>query len=473
MNQTAKKNKLIEVYMMLAVDLVLLYLSYVMAYFVRYKNIRLLSASQMHKSTILCFVIVCIVYSLFFENNREFIKRGYYVEFVAVTKYVVGVLLAGAVFLFFFKIAEDFSRLMFGYFAVIFEISTYAAHVVTKKLLRNYYRSGRADVKVMVVSTWEGLEEILANLKKVMPVNYQISYLAITDKELSGSEQFGIKVIAGGDDLLEVVKHIPLDEVFLNIPGMGKKKSREMIRAFESMGAICHYNIEIADWNERESTIGKFGDYTVVTYAISQHDDTRLMIKRLMDIAGGIVGLILTAFLTVFIAIAIKIDSKGPVFFAQTRIGKNGRRFKMYKFRSMYIDAEERKKELESQNEMSGLMFKMKDDPRITRVGKFLRKTSLDELPQFYNILKGDMSLVGTRPPTEDEFDQYSLYYRRRLCMTPGLTGLWQVSGRSNIEDFDDVVKYDLEYIDNWTLGLDIKILFQTIGAVVARKGSS
>ena len=123
-------------------------------------------------------------------------------------------------------------------------------------------------------------------------------------------------------------------------------------------------------------------------------------------------------------------------------------------------------------NEMKGLMFKMEDDPRITKVGRFIRKTSMDELPQFYNVLKGDMSLVGTRPPTEDEFKQYSLYYRRRLCMTPGLTGMWQVSGRSDIEEFEEVVKLDLEYIDNWSLGLDIKILFKTIWVIFTGRGS-
>ena len=131
-----------------------------------------------------------------------------------------------------------------------------------------------------------------------------------------------------------------------------------------------------------------------------------------------------------------------------------------------------RKKELEACNEMQGLMFKMENDPRITRVGKFLRKTSIDELPQFWNVLRGDMSLVGTRPPTEDEFAGYTPYYRRRLCMTPGLTGLWQVSGRSNIDSFDDVVKYDLHYIDHWSLSLDIKILLQTVLVVLFGKGA-
>jgi lipopolysaccharide/colanic/teichoic acid biosynthesis glycosyltransferase len=143
----------------------------------------------------------------------------------------------------------------------------------------------------------------------------------------------------------------------------------------------------------------------------------------------------------------------------------------MYKFRSMYCDAEQKKAELSDQNEMDGLMFKMEDDPRITRVGRFIRRTSLDEFPQFFNVLKGDMSLVGTRPPTVDEFTQYQSYHKRRLSVKPGITGLWQVSGRNDIRDFDEVVKLDLEYIDNWSIALDIKILLKTIGAVFSHTG--
>jgi lipopolysaccharide/colanic/teichoic acid biosynthesis glycosyltransferase len=180
----------------------------------------------------------------------------------------------------------------------------------------------------------------------------------------------------------------------------------------------------------------------------------------------------MTVFLTIFIAPAIALESPGPIFFSQVRIGKSGRRFRIYKFRSMYVDAEKRKAELMEKNEMKGCMFKMKEDPRVTKVGKFLRKTSLDEFPQFYNVLKGDMSLVGTRPPTENEFYQYENRHRRRLALKAGLTGLWQVSGRSNVDDFEDVVKMDLEYIDNWSLKMDIKILFRTIGVVLFGKGA-
>ena len=194
--------------------------------------------------------------------------------------------------------------------------------------------------------------------------------------------------------------------------------------------------------------------------------------KRVLDIIGGIVGLILTGVFVIIVGPAIVIESPGPIFFSQTRIGKNGRRFKIYKFRSMYMDAEERKKELMEQNKMSGLMFKMDDDPRITKVGKFIRKTSIDEFPQFWNVLKGDMSLVGTRPPTEDEFKQYKARYKKRLSMKPGITGLWQVSGRSSITDFEDVVKLDVQYIENWSFGMDLKILVQTVLVVLKHDGA-
>ena len=196
------------------------------------------------------------------------------------------------------------------------------------------------------------------------------------------------------------------------------------------------------------------------------------VLKRLLDIFVSIIGLVFTVLLTLIIGPIIYFQSPGPIFFKQVRVGKNGRTFKFYKFRSMYMDAEERKKELMEQNKMQGLMFKMDDDPRIIPIGKFIRKTSLDEFPQFWNILKGDMSLVGTRPPTVDEYEQYEEHHKSRLAMKPGLTGMWQVSGRSDIVDFEEVVKLDNEYIRNFSIGLDIKILFGTVKAVLNRKGS-
>ena len=192
-----------------------------------------------------------------------------------------------------------------------------------------------------------------------------------------------------------------------------------------------------------------------------------------MDITGSLIGLLLTGIAWLIFAPIIKIQSPGPVFYAQTRIGKNGRRFKFYKFRTMVVGADDMKKDLMDKNEMEGLMFKMEEDPRIFGVGKFMRKFSIDELPQFLNVLKGDMSLVGTRPPTEDEFEQYELHHRARLGIRPGLTGMWQVSGRSDIKDFEEIVALDTQYISNWSLGMDLRILLRTVGVVLTGKGST
>ena len=277
-------------------------------------------------------------------------------------------------------------------------------------------------------------------------------------------------------DLLEILSGDMSDKgQFMDaVKASGEDNNAKLVAAyFQTMGVVCHYNVEMKELNLSGKTAGHFAGYAVMTFSMQYFDYRRMMIKRFIDICGGLVGSLITVFLTPFVALAIKIESRGPVFFAQTRIGKNGRRFKILKFRSMYIDAEERKKELAAQNEMSdGLMFKMENDPRITKVGKFIRKTSIDEFPQFFNILKGDMSLVGTRPPTEDEFEQYSNHYRRRMSITPGLTGMWQVKGRGKVVDFDEVVKLDLEYIDHWSLSLDFKIMLQTVGVVLFGRGA-
>lgn len=194
------------------------------------------------------------------------------------------------------------------------------------------------------------------------------------------------------------------------------------------------------------------------------HKSINSWMKRLIDIIGAIVGLILTAILSIPIAIAITIDDPGPIFFAQTRCGWMGKEFKMWKFRSMCVDAEAKKAELVARNQVKGAFFKIDNDPRITRVGRFLRRTSLDELPQFWNVLIGEMSLVGTRPPTPDEVSTYEVPEWQRLDVKPGMTGEWQVNGRSTIRSFEDVISLDLQYQKNWNLLYDLKLIFKTIG---------
>ena len=195
------------------------------------------------------------------------------------------------------------------------------------------------------------------------------------------------------------------------------------------------------------------------------------IIKRLIDIICSFMGLLAFSPLFIIIAIIIKFTSKGPVFFSQKRVGKYGREFDMYKFRSMVVNAEELKEKLAAQNEMSGPMFKMKDDPRVTKVGKFIRKTSLDELPQLWNVLKGDMSLVGPRPSLPKEVAQFEEWMHKRLDVKPGLTCYWQVSGRNNI-DFEDWMKLDVKYVEERNLWIDIKLIFKTVGLLFGDKNA-
>ena len=201
-----------------------------------------------------------------------------------------------------------------------------------------------------------------------------------------------------------------------------------------------------------------------------KHPSVQSKLKRLVDAVGASLGLIILAVLWVPIAIGIKQDSPGPLLYSQIRCGLNGETFRIWKFRSMVTDADALKTEVK--NEASGHIFKNKNDPRVTRVGKFLRKTSLDELPQFWNVLKGDMSLVGTRPPTPDEVAHYSNYHRRRLRVKPGMTGEWQVNGRSTVDDFDAIVRMDLFYQRRWSVLYDLGLIFKTVQVVFNKHGA-
>jgi len=230
--------------------------------------------------------------------------------------------------------------------------------------------------------------------------------------------------------------------------------------------------------------VEKINGYNVLTTAVNYASTLQAAMKRTLDIIGGIFGSIVALIIMAVYGPKIKKESPGPIIFKQTRIGKNGKKFEIYKIRTMYMDAEERKAELMKDNRISdGYMFKMDWDPRIignkivdgkqvTGLGEKLRSSSLDEWPQFFNVLRGQMSLVGTRPPTVDEWEKYKYHHRARLSIKPGITGLWQVSGRSKITDFDEVVKLDTEYIDNWSMGLDFRILLRTVKQVKNKEGA-
>lgn len=468
-----RKSRLLETYSLVIIDLLCVIAALVTALVLRFGNLHQALGVQVHYTVGIYMMLFSVLYNVMADWNRGFFKRGYFVEFVAIVKYDIVMMAAIACIMYITHVAGDYSRLTFAYFAIFNFAYTMLAHCGFKQFILRFYQKSNSSDKVMVVTEGDYAEELIKRIIASKPWNYEVTSIAILDSDFEGEEIMGIPVVAGKHDLFEVSRQMPLDQVFMYLPGIPAKEVRSYILDFQTMGVVCHYNVEMKELNLSGKTAGHFAGYAVMTFSMQYFDYRRMLIKRFIDICGGLVGSLITVLMTPFVALAIKLESRGPIFFAQTRIGKNGRRFKIYKFRSMYIDAEERKKELAEQNEMSdGLMFKMENDPRITKVGRFIRKTSIDEFPQFFNILKGDMSLVGTRPPTEDEFEQYSNYYRRRMSITPGLTGMWQVKGRGKVVDFEDVVKLDLEYIDHWSLTMDFKIMFQTVGVVLFGRGA-
>jgi len=472
MSNFNQKQRLIQNYAFLALECLCIALSFSLGILTRGVNVSYHYFSETYLTTIACILFFHLLSYYLFDWNINIFKRGYFVEFIAVCKYNIVLILFFSFFLYVSKFANDFSRLVFVYFFFYNIILTYLGHLLIKKYFVSIYRTSSSSNKVLVITTSNYAEPILEKIARSQEWSFEVTGIALIDTNDTPTSVLSVPVIAGEDDLFEQIKTQVVDEVFIHLPEYSNKYIENLIIIFESMGVTVHVNIDYFNNVIAHKSTDIFAGFTVLSYESSSFDYRRLFIKRLMDILGSLVGLSITLLLTPFIALAIKFDSKGPILFGQTRVGKNGRLFKLYKFRSMYIDAEERKKELMAQNEMNGPMFKLEHDPRITKVGAFLRKTSLDELPQFFNILIGHMSLVGTRPPTVDEFTQYEPYFRRRLSIKPGLTGLWQVSGRSNITDFKDVVKLDLEYIDNWTLSSDIRILLMTVWVVIMKKGA-
>ena len=356
------------------------------------------------------------------------------------------------------------------------------AHLLLKRFLVNSPRTSMRSL-VGVVTLRDNAEKVLQDLQKDW--SKQVTGIAILEaaqEQVSGTIE-GVPVKANYDTFMDWIRQAALDEVYVDVPLEREEGLLPYVEEMESMGLTVHLRIPLLDRIEKaccdetssvriSRNLGRCAGGNVITLGTVELKLRDQILKRMLDLVGGLVGCIISIPIIAIVAIPLKLESPGPLIFKQRRVGRNGRVFYIHKLRSMYIDAEERKKELMAKNEMNGLMFKMEDDPRITKVGKFIRRTSIDELPQFFDVVMGSMSLVGTRPPTLDEYKQYESHHKRRLSMKPGITGLWQVSGRSNIEDFEDVVKLDVQYIDNWTIWEDIKILLKTVGVVFHQKGA-
>ena len=429
-------------------------------------------------------VLADVLMLAFNESFKGVIKRGYYQEFAATFKHALGVIILAVFYLYLTKTGEEFSRIILVVTGVNYLLISYMARLGLKYILIHKIPD-RQLRSLLILTTSEEADEVVSDLQRSTMVGYVISGLAILDQDRTGTTMGDIPVVANGQTVSEYVCREWVDEVLVHISPKNTYP-QQLIEDIATTGVTVHVSMDSFQRpSGNQQFVGKVGQYTVLTSSLNAMTQKQAIFKRSMDIAGGLVGCLLTVLIFIFIAPALYISSPGPIFFSQIRIGKNGKKFKIYKFRSMYMDAEERKKELMKHNRVGdGMMFKMDFDPRIignkilpdgtkkTGIGNFIRETSLDEFPQFYNVLKGDMSLVGTRPPTLDEWEKYELHHRARMATKPGITGMWQVSGRSNITDFTEVVKLDTEYIEKWNPGLDVKILLMTVLQVIKKDGA-
>jgi len=464
-------------------DLASLQLAFFLACVSRYG----LNALEEMERYVTIFSLYSMVVVLFHIVNNTFsnvLRRGYYKEFDRTITHVFSVELVIVFYLFSTKESAQYSRIIFYLLAIYYSIISYSTRIVWKRIVRKkgYLYTSAA---LYVVATEERAADTIQRIRTKARGEYQIQGLCILGENCVGQTIEGVPVTSGQDTLVEFLCNKWVDELYISAPASFPLPN-DIIDQITEMGIVVHVELDklgSQSWQIRQ--VQKIGDQVVQTLSITNISTRQAIAKRTMDIAGGIVGCLITLLLTVILGPLIYIKSPGPIFFSQVRVGKNGKKFRMYKFRSMYPDAEARKQELMKENRISdGLMFKLEADPRIIGceilpdgtvkkgIGNFIRDYSLDEFPQFLNVLKGDLSLVGTRPPTVDEWEKYNLHHRARLSIKPGITGMWQVSGRSKITDFEEVVELDKKYIREWSVGLDLRILLKTVLVVLRKDGS-
>jgi exopolysaccharide biosynthesis polyprenyl glycosylphosphotransferase len=420
----------------------------------------------------------CILF-LMFSNNYFMAKFGFYSPrrfsskwsaiwalFMAVSlNFIVlaaGVILVGV---------DPFSRV----YLVVHFLSALTALIVARMILYYYLdRRGRTAFnsrQILLAGSKKRIAAVADALDRQRSWGHQVAgYLNVDDT--GNPAESDIPNLGKLDNFDEVLRERHIDEVIFALPKGLRLDIDKYILTCKKTGVAFRIVPAMFDVKEARLRAETIEGIPTLTDAAGFASASGLMYKKMLDLLAGFLGFLIFLLLYPVVGLAIKLDSPGPVLFKQQRVGTHGRIFTLYKFRSMVANAESRKAELLEKSEVNGPIFKMERDPRITRVGRFLRKTSLDELPQFINVLKGEMSLVGTRPPTLDEVKDYEDWHRRRISIKPGITGLWQISGRSKITNFAEVVKLDLQYIERWRFWKDIVILWKTIWVVLARKGA-
>ena len=452
------------------IDIICMEISFIAVYYIKHCSF-ILFDNKSYRSALVILIVFNLVTCYIFNSMQDVLKREKQIEFYASVKQVLFTTILLVLYLFITKTSDDVSRNVIMVFPFAYLIITLFVRLLYKSILKKILKN-KTNRQLIIITLKNIAKRIIDKISNSVN-DITIKGLILLDDDTT-KEIGDIKVLCNSKDIFKFLKVQYVDEIFISIDDY---EATELIGKLSIMGIVLHIElkgIEDLSFSSNKLIVENIADSTVITSTINTINPLQLVFKRLMDIVIGIIGTFITVILTIIIGPIIYLKSKGAIFFIQDRVGRNGKVFKMIKFRSMYPNAEERKKEYISQNENKDqMMFKIEHDPRIIKgIGEFIRKTSIDEFPQFINVLKGDMSVVGTRPPTLDEWNKYDLHHRARLAIKPGITGLWQVSGRSNIKDFEEVVKLDTEYIRNFSLWKDLSIIYKTIKVVLKGEGA-
>ncbi|MBN1560740.1 sugar transferase [candidate division KSB1 bacterium] len=373
-------------------------------------------------------------------------------------------------FIFFFKF-DMASRLFF----LVYSGTAYTLIIMEKAIilfiLERMHARGYNQENLLIVGTGNRAREFIRNVKSHSNWGLHVVGLIDDDPRYFGKEIEGFRVLGRIQDIGFIVNRLVIDRVIFVVPRIWLDRIEGAILECEKVGVSTSISLDLYNLHIAKARQTDFNGFPLLEFQTFYAKEWQLFIKRVLDIAISLTAILFFSPLILLAALLIRITSKGPIFFKQERIGLNGRKFQLYKFRSMVSDAETLKDSLLHYNEMDGPVFKIKHDPRITPIGYIIRKTSIDEIPQFFNVLKGDMSIVGPRPPLRSEVEHYEIWQRRRLSLKPGITCIWQVSGRNKI-GFEEWMRMDLEYIDHWSLALDLKLMFRTFLVVITGYGA-
>ena len=450
---------------MIVADMGIMFISFFIAYYFR-NNIHPLSPIKEYFWFLPEFIITFTIILYAFGMYRSFRTKRILCIIAILSKSAVINFMIFGTFTYLFHMV-NISRILIVLTFILSVLLIALEKTVLLYFFRQLRKKGFNFRNILIVGTGERAQKLIKNIQQNPEFGLKIVGLIDKDANKKGEHILTHRVIGSLEDIPHILREMPIDQVMFIVPRSWLVDLEGPILYCEKMGISVSVAIDLFDLQFTKGTEGSLFGIPLISFEPTSDHVWQRVIKRLFDLFSSFIALIILTPFFILIAICIKLTSKGSIFFSQERVGLNGRKFILYKFRTMCEGAEEKLEDLQSLNEMDGPTFKITNDPRITPLGKFLRKFSIDELPQLYNVFKGDMSIVGPRPPINHEVEKYDHWQRRRLSMRPGITCLWQVEGRNKITSFDEWMKLDLKYIDNWSLGLDLNILLRTVPVVV------